>query len=287
MKGSSMKIKSRVMVYDIEVAFYPEVIEMCRQFGLDERKLSWKIDANLRYVSHISVGFVGETKTKEFSLMDYKGSLRGDANERALLTDFMKVFNTADETVAHYGSKFDVKFLNSRLAKYGLPSLKPSKLRDTWRIMKDKFLLLNNRLDTAIKFFGCPYQKPDLPWTIWERVSNGDVRAHKILRNRNKFDVMSLRWIYENKLQVHDRAKGNRALVYATPLTDDGAIAEQLKKAHCTTCENVGTLIRRGYYRSKSKTAIQLSCRSCFDWAVGSLVESNETPNKFILGVIR
>jgi hypothetical protein len=284
---------SKIFVFDIEVAFYPEVIAMCRKFGLDEKRLSWKIDANLRYVTHISIGNLGERAVKDLSLLDYPGSLVGDANEKALLEDFVKLFNEADETVAHYGSKFDIKFLNTRLAKYGLPSLKPTKLRDTWRMMKDKFLLLNNRLDTAIKFFGCPYGKPHLEWKIWERVSNGDRAAHKILRHRCRFDVKSLRWIYENKLRVHDRAKMNRALSYDTPATDDAVIREQLKAAHCPTCEKVGTMVRRGYLRGKVSTQVQLSCRNhaCQDWLIGTLVriagsKKNEQP-KFKLGVIR
>lgn len=284
---------SKVLVYDIEVAFYPEVIAMCRKYGLDEKKLNWKIDGSLRYVSHISAGYVGEREIRDFSLLDYEGSLVGDTNEKAMLEDFLKLVNEADETVAHYGSKFDVRFLNTRIAKYGLPSMKPVKLRDTWRMLKDKFLLLNNRLDTAIKFFKCPYGKPHLPWEIWERVSNGDKAAHKILRHRCRFDVKSLRWIYENKLQAYDRAKFNRALIYDTPLTDDAMIKQQLKDAHCPTCEEKGTLVRRGYLRSKSRTELQLSCRrqACWDWAIATLTrvkgqKATDIP-KFKIGAIR
>ena len=145
---------SRTLVYDIEVAFYPDITEMAMKRGVDEKQFSTTrfgsvIDANMRYVTHISYKIDNEPVV-DLSLLDGKGSLRGDANELGLLLKFIKVYNSCDEAAAHYGSRFDLKFLNSRISLYGLAPLKPIKMIDTWRILKDKFLLINNRLEIRI-----------------------------------------------------------------------------------------------------------------------------------------
>lgn len=261
-----MKNKTKVIVFDLEVCFFPEITRMAQERGVDEKKFSWNIEAGMRYVSHISYK-IGDSKVVDMSLLDYTGSLVGDANEKSMLADFARVYNTCDESVAHYGSKFDIRFLNSRMAKAGLPPLKPIKLRDTWRILKDKFLLVSNRLDTAIQFFKCPFGKPSLQWDIWRRCSLGNKAAHKILRHRCRYDTLSLAWIYENKLKGYDTGRVNRALAYDKHVVDDKAIALALASTHCTACEAAGSYKREGYSYGKSVTKLQLSCKECFSWS--------------------
>lgn len=254
------------ITFDIEVAFYPEITRMAIDRGVDEKRLSWHIDASMRYVTHISYK-IDDKKVVDLSLLDYKGSLVGDANEKRLLEDFSAVYNQCDESVAHYGSKFDIKFLNSRIAKAGLPPLKPIKLRDTWRLLKDKFALVNNRLDTAIKFFKCPYGKPSLEWNVWRKVSLGDVKAHKLLRHRCHYDALSLAWIYDTKLRVYDSGSVNKALAYEKHEIDDALVGEQLKQMLCVKCLKKGSYRRKGYHYSKTKVTYQLACKHCFGWA--------------------
>ena len=258
------------LVFDIEVAFEPKITKAAIEFGLDEKKFSWHIDAGMRYVTHISYK-IDNQKVVDLSLLDYKGSLEGSANEKQLLEDFSKVYNSCDESVAHYGSKFDIRFLNSRIAKHGLPRLKPLTLRDTWRILKDKFALPNNRLDTAIKFFKCPFGKPSLEWDIWRKVSLGDVKAHKLLRHRCHYDVLSLAWIYYEKLRVHDTGRINRALSYDLHNTDTLEIKAQLANARCPDCAVRGMLSRRGYLYSKATTKVRTYCTGCLSWSSAAI----------------
>jgi hypothetical protein len=257
-----------VIVYDIEVAFQPEITRMVMARGLDEKKFSWQIEAGMRYVTHISYR-IDSQAVVDLSLLDYDGSLEGDTNEKKLLADFAKAYNLCDESVAHYGSKFDLKFLNSRITKNGLPRLKPVRLHDTWRILKDKFLLPDNKLDTAIKFFDCPYGKPNLPWEIWRQVSLGDEKAHKKLRHRCHYDALSLWWIWNNKLKVYATRSMNRALAYDLMEINDARVERQLVDYRCPSCARRGTLKREGYNYNKTGTKFQLSCRrpQCLDWS--------------------
>lgn len=261
---------ARVIVFDIEVVFYPEITEMAVKRGVDEKQFSsgkfgLVIDANMRYVSHISYK-INNQKIVDLSLLDGKGSLKGDANEEQILKKFIKAYNSCDESVAHYGSRFDIRFLNSRISRYDLPSLKPIKVIDTWRILKEKFLLITNKLDSAIRFFDCPYKKPSLDWWVWRQVSLGVKRYHKILRHRCKYDVLSLHWLYKNKLQVHATGTVNRSLAHDKIYIDDAIVHSQLLATHCPHCETKGSLKREGYKYSQSTIKMQLSCRECRKW---------------------
>lgn len=266
---------ARTIVFDIEVAFYPEITEMAIKRGVDEKQFSSSqfgsvIDANMRYVTNISYK-VNNSSVVDLSLLDGKGSLRGDANEKQLLQKFAKVYNTCDESVAHYGDKFDIRFLNSRMSIYNLPPLKPIKLVDTWRILKTNFILNTNKLDSAIKFFNCPYGKPSLDWSVWRKVSIGERKSHRILRHRCHYDVLSLAWLYKNKLSVFAKGTVNRSLAHDKAFVDDAKIKSQLSVARCPNCEAKGTLVREGYSYSKTATKVQLSCKKCFKWPTAPL----------------
>lgn len=253
------------IVYDIEVAFYPEITKIAQSLGLDEKRFSEKIDAGMRYITHISYK-IDKQPVVDLSLLDYSGSLEGDANEKFLLRDFAAAYNECDESVAHYGSKFDIRFLNSRIAKAGLPRLKPMRLIDTWRVLKDRFLLPSNRLETAIEYFKCPYGKPSLGWDIWRKVSLGDVKAHKVLRDRCHFDALSLWWIYTNKLMPYSDHSSTSFASIGSELANTEKIRQQLEKLRCGSCGGRGSLKREGYKGSKSAIKVQVSCRSCFCW---------------------
>jgi len=254
----------KTMVFDIEVAFYPEITRMAIDRGVDEKKFSWEIDANMRYVTHISYGI------NTGKVIDLVSAKVGD--EKQLLETFASIYNLCDEVVAHYGKKFDIRFLNSRLAYHELPPLKPLVLIDTWRIMKDHFLLVNNRLDSAIKFFKCPYEKPSLPWKVWRDVSLGNAKAHKLLQHRCHYDVLSLRWLYENKLKHHAKAgRVNKALVFETRWINDAGINDILKLSYCPSCANVGKFNRRGYKYNKTSTTVQFQCKKCNGWSTAPL----------------
>ncbi len=267
------------IVYDIEVVFYPEVTRMAEERGVDEKRLSWKLDANLRYVSHISYK-IDKAPVVDMSILDYPGG-HFETAEYSLLRDFAAVYNACDESVAHYGSKFDIRFLRSRYARANLPPLKPIKTHDTWRVLKDRFLITDNRLASALKFFKAPTQKMELPWRVWQAASRGDVKALTVMRSRCHSDTAGLAWLFYNHLRNHTNGTVNRALAYDKTTIDDAAIYGRLKKQRCPTCAGVGKLKREGFLYTKIAVKVQMSCRACFAWVSAPLEEDGA------LGVVR
>jgi len=190
-----------------------------------------------------------------------------------ILTRLIKEWNNSDEAVAWYGEKFDRRFLNSRIAKYGLTRLKPLRFIDPWKICKNEFLLPDNKLDTCIKVFKCPYEKPTLPWSVWRQVSLGVIKAIKVLRHRCRFDVKSMAWLWYNVLQVHAPNRVNRALAYEYLYINDYWVEKQLALALCPRCTKKGKFWRKGYKYNKTTTTMQIQCKQqkCHEWMHASI----------------
>jgi len=246
----------KVLVFDLEVAPDTDIVKACDKIGLDERTLSWGINAAFNHVTCISSMWLGHPNSIEvISLKDHKAAFKANpSDDIPLLKDFSKRFRQADFTVAHYGEKFDIPFLNTRIEKAGLPQLTPAKLRDTWRILRAKFKLPNNRLDTALRFFGSPTQKPALDWKVWHRVSLGDVTAFGPMIARNKADTVSLEWLYREKLRKYDNQAPNFALYSenrvcrfcgSKNLKNDRHLPKNVMLTRCDDC--------KGYTKIKAK----------------------------------
>src|SRR3990167_10041011 len=88
------------------------------------------------------------------SAWDYPEWAKNVNNDKAVAQFAYKILSQADAIVAHYGNKFDVKFLNARLAFHGLPPLPPIATIDTYSVAKQKFKLRSKSLDSLAKFFG-------------------------------------------------------------------------------------------------------------------------------------
>lgn len=200
----------KVLVYDLEIAPDGEIIKRLEKLGGDERHVLQSMNAVTSHITCVSYMWMGERKVYNISLKDFSRRFKSNpADDSLLLREFRKVYDKADYTVAHYGEKFDRVFLNTRVEKAKLDQLTPSKLRDTWRILRFNFKLPNNRLDTALKFFNSPYQKPPLDWAAWKAVAKGSIKAFGPMIKRCNADVRSLEWFYRTILVRYDNQAPN------------------------------------------------------------------------------
>lgn len=101
----------------------------------------------------------------------YKG-YRGDDKET--VRQLAEILSTHDVIVAHNGGWFDVPFLRTRLARWGLPRLPDLKLVDPYRIAKNKFGFKSNRLGSIADFIGVKDKKTPLDMSVWmDAMQNG------------------------------------------------------------------------------------------------------------------
>jgi RNase_H superfamily len=127
-----------------------------------------------------------------YALKDYEGWPMKRSQDGPLVLDIVSQLSAAQIWVAHYGSRFDVPWLTTLLAKHGLPPVE-RKLIDPVMILRRKMLIGSNSLEAAADFFRLPYRKMHLAPDVWKAaIFDAEEEAWKLLAERCRSDVRVL-----------------------------------------------------------------------------------------------
>lgn len=134
--------------------------------------------------------------------------------DKRLMLDLCADLRKFDRIVVQYGSdyKFDLPFVRTRAVHYGLdfPLYKDIFVTDTHSILKAKFKLHSNRLETACQFFDIEAKGHKLEPVIWNKALAGDPKSLDYILTHCKEDVLSLEEVY-NKICDYV-AEGKRSI---------------------------------------------------------------------------
>ena len=113
--------------------------------------------------------------------------------------------HSADIVVDWYGSQFDKRFVNARLAKHGLPPLRLTKENGTMQIdamyASNPMKIGSKRLDNISRFFNSPNRKTPLDPDIWASAAAGDRGALDLIVEHCEADVRVLKDLWPNIAQ--------------------------------------------------------------------------------------
>jgi uncharacterized protein YprB with RNaseH-like and TPR domain len=99
------------------------------------------------------------------------------SDDRWVLSPLADELSRYDIWVAYNGTRFDVPFLRSRLAHWGLPPLTSHKLLDPCQVIRTKMKLSYNSLASAANLLGAPAKYP-VSGRLWVRATlDGDSKA--------------------------------------------------------------------------------------------------------------
>ena len=98
--------------------------------------------------------------------------------------------------VTYYGRGFDVPFLNTRLLKWGLPSIEKRPHLDIYFSIQPKLAMSRKSQAQLLGFLGTYEQKMGLSPNVWSEVLH-DPRAMKTLIARCESDVTGLQAGYD------------------------------------------------------------------------------------------
>ena len=120
--------------------------------------------------------------------------------DRNLVAQFIEDSKQFTKLIWHYGTdrRFDLPFLRTRATKWKLPFMeyKSIYVSDTYPILRNKFKLHSNRLETACDFFDIPAKKHKLNPDIWLNMITGNKKrmqkALDYILLHNVEDVKSL-----------------------------------------------------------------------------------------------
>lgn len=242
------------LFYDIEIFHvYDEAYQERMYTGWIDRSV--RMSADLSCISHFGYIFDDEpSKCIDLTQIKYFDPKHPAKGEKYLLSKISTIFQKATHLVAHYGDKFDRRYLNAKFLQYGLPPIPTYpylKQTDTCALAKRHLKLSSNRLDNIAKFLQVQ-AKRDKTWPDeWLKMTKGNKAAFDRINYYCKGDVETLKQVF-TKLQAFAVAVPNKNLLYGT--------------TGCPQCSSKET-IKYGFYYGRTKVYQRYRCRSCsFIW---------------------
>lgn len=122
-----------------------------------------------------------------------------------LIKQLLVDLESFDLLYTYYGSKFDIPFINSRIAKQGLEQIEyQSKFqKDLYFAVRHHHRLTRNTLDEATRIYNLQTRtvyKSKLDIDIWQQASVGNQKSLAYILTHNKWDVILLE-------KLHDKLK--------------------------------------------------------------------------------
>lgn len=206
----------------------------------------------------LCVGFkdVGTGRASVLNILDYVGD---DSNlikaEKKLLREVSSRLLEADVWLTHFGTHYDLPFVNTRLLYHGLPTLPGNfSMIDTWKISRNRLKLRNNRLITISEFLGTEDEKNAIKPEHWLRALGGHHPSMDYIVEHCRRDVLVLEEVY-NRLRPLVLDHPNRGLV-------DG-------RGGCGVC-GANRLTKRGFHITRTRKYQRYQCASCGAWSKGT-----------------
>ncbi len=192
------------------------------------------------------------------SILDYPEMLSKPVEQRDkfIVRKLIDSINKADIVVAHYGSKFDNKFLQARglFHGYNIADIRWNKVFDTCITARKNIRLGSNRLKNLAQFFGCDNQKTEMSKHTWRRCNDYDPSALEEMEEYCKNDVRAL----------YDIAQKLRPLAKHLPNLQNLVGADFC----CSDCG--GELKQDGFWETKASTYLRYKCSKCGKWHRGA-----------------
>ena len=196
--------KPKILIFDLETGGFPGGFK-----------------ADMGYVLNFGWKWLGEKKVHMMTVDQFPGWFnrrKGGVNDKPLIKAALAIMEQADLLVAHYGERFDRRFLQGRCVIHGFEPPPPTKLRDTWRIARAAFAFSSNRLMNLSETLGLTHkkhQKTSDEWPgWWLRAMAGDASAIHEMARYCKKDVEATEELYLAIRQydnTHPRLHADRA----------------------------------------------------------------------------
>lgn len=126
----------------------------------------------------------------------WKRGQRGDDMETT--RQVTEILGEHDVLVAHNGTRFDLPFLRTRLARWGLPRLPEQKIVDPLSIAWRKLRLGRNSLGSIADHIGLSDKKTPLDMSVWtDAILNGTKESMDLIVEHCVADVKVLAGVLE------------------------------------------------------------------------------------------
>jgi uncharacterized protein YprB with RNaseH-like and TPR domain len=173
-------------------------------------------------------------------------------NDKKLCKQVYDVLSKADMLIGHNSKWFDLRYLNSRFLKWGIPPLPNIPHMDTCETGFKK-LAIKNSLKEMGKYLHCKASKHDISMDDWVRAYAGDKKALKEIVKHCEADVKLTEQVYL-KLRPFGYKSPNRNLI-------EGGTDK------CPLCGARNSLQKRGFNYALVGKAVRYQCKECGGWS--------------------
>jgi len=258
------KTEPRIVLFDLETI--PDLREVMKVFPGLSAYPGLTLKASICSILCMGYKIHGEKRTNIIHAWDNKKVWDADVNDDKILCE--KIYNVlkdADALVTHNGRRFDLKFLQTRLLKHGLPPLPKIQHIDTCVLAKSNLLMYNNRLQTISKFLTSEEKMENGGWDLWVDVHNRKAKAMEKMSDYCKQDVVALQAIFK------------RLLPFVTIMPN----YNNYKTREERLCPNCGStrVANNGMRANKTGNLQRLRCMDC---GTSSTVKSEKADPKTI-----
>lgn len=178
--------------------------------------------------------------------------LKWDENmdDKAMLEEFIKVADKADEIIGHNGDRFDMKWLRTRCIYHRIPMMPTYKTLDTLKKARSGFNFNSNRLDYIAQFLGVGAKIKHSGFDMWKKVMANDQEAMKEMCDYCVGDIVVLEDVYKAMQS------------YITPNTNAGAINGNAKYS-CPTCSTEKVSLYKNTFTARGTISRIMECDCC------------------------
>jgi len=219
-----MESESKVLIWDIECT---------------------NLDADFGTVLCVGYKWLGEDGVWVMRIDDYSSD---PINDKPLIKDFLKVYASADVTVAYNGILFDRPYILAKVLEYGLEVPPNIPMEDPYWMARG-LRLSRKSLDNIARVMGLDVQKTPVERKIWKQAAVGRTSALGYVEDHCVKDVLVLEEAY---LKLRPLKRTHTRL--------------GVDLGHCRYC-NSTRLQSRGRYMSKNKgVGKRVQCMECSGW---------------------
>jgi len=191
-------------------------------------------------------------KIETVAVNDFKTYKKDFRDDRLLVKKIHEVISEADLIVGHNSDSFDIKKLNYKFIKYGLPPIDMPATVDTLKAAKKYAKSSSNRLYYLAKEFGVS-MKIDLPSNVMHSADNGCEKSLKKLVAYNKGDIKAGAELYF-KLLPYIKNHPNITKILGKKV--------DLDRPNCQNCGSK-KVISHGFTRTKTARYKRYKCNDC------------------------
>lgn len=179
-------------------------------------------------------------------------------NDKALVVDIVDYLsNTAQIVITHYGTYFDIPFVNTRALYWKTNPLPPIAHLDLWKTARKGLCLTSNRQATVNDLIDADHNKYKPGWAVWRKAQYGDKPAMNTL---TKYCINDVQGLLDNYVAL-------RPIMQHHPYWVQGRRTEP--NASCPACGST-EVHARGWRRTKRQRIQRIHCQSCGSWSDGT-----------------